>query len=111
MKMKPLTLGIIAALSPIPGLLLTELCVLIWAFPIGMELLQYDTIPTWMLIISLPLLLISPLLGILGIIHGAKKSKEKHARLGIVLSVLCLIENIVLLYGIYYFLFVLEVSV
>lgn len=110
-EMKPLTLGIFAALSPVPGVMLTSFWGMILVFPIGMELLQYETIPVWIGIISLLPLLISPLLGIFGIIHGAKKSKEKHARLGIVLSVLCLIENIVLLYGIYYFLFVLEVSV
>ena len=91
--------------------MLTSFWGMILAFPIGMGLLQYETIPVWIGIISLLPLLISPLLGIFGIIRGIKRRKEKHARLGIVLSVLCLIENIVLLYGIYYISFVLEVSV
>jgi len=108
MKMKPLTLGIIAALSPVPGLVLTSFWSIIWISAIGMELLQYETIPVWIEIISFLPLLISPFLGIFGIMRGIKKRKEKLAWLGIVLSVLCLIENFVLLY---YIAFVSEASV
>ena len=69
---------------------------------IGMGLLQYDTIPQWISEISLLPIWISPLLGIIGIIHGVIKIKEKRSGLGIVLSAMCLVENFVILYGAIY---------
>ena len=102
MKIKPIISGIIAAISPIPLLIFTVLWFWICSFGIGMGLLQYETIPEWILIISLLPLLISPLLGISGIIHGFIKRKESLAWLGILLSISCLVENFILIYGIIY---------
>jgi len=102
MKNRPIITGIFAAVSPIPLFMFTVLWCWIWSFGIGMKLFNYDTIPQWINVISLFPLLISPALGILGIVHASIKIKEKKARLGILLSVLCLIENFVLIYGIIY---------
>ena len=102
MKNRPIASGIIAVASPIPLLIFTALWSWIWGFGIGMGLLQYENIPPWISIISSLPLLISPLMGVAGIIHGSIKIKEKLAWLGIILSTVCLIENFGLIYGILY---------
>ena len=102
MKNKPLVTGIIAVVSPVPLIVFTVLCSWMWGFGIGMGLLNYDTIPQWILICSLLPLFISPALGLLGIVHGIIKIKLKRAWVGILLSVLGLIENFILIYGMYY---------
>lgn len=102
MKNKPIITGIIAIASPIPMFIFTILWDWTWFFGIGMGLLNYDTIPQWITIFSLSPLLISPLIGLLGIIHGTIKIKTKNAWLGILLSGLGLLENLALIYGIYY---------
>ena len=71
-------------------------------FCIGMGLLNYDIVPQWILAVSLLPLLISPIIGLLGIIHGIVKIKTRKAWLGIFLSVIGLFENYILIYGIYY---------
>ena len=100
MKIKPITTGIIAAAVPLPNWIATMLFV-------EAELLivqgYYDILlPPWALNASLLSLLISPLLGIIGIIHGAVKIKQKWSRLGILLSLVCFLENFFLLYGMIY---------
>ena len=102
MKNKPLVTGIIAVVSPVPLIVFTVLWSWLWVFGIGMGLLNYDTIPQWILICSLLPLFISPTLGFLGIAHGIIKIKLKRAWVGILLSVLGLIENFILIYGMYY---------
>jgi len=102
MKNKPFITGIIAVVSPIPLFIFTILWSWIWCFGIGMGLLNYDTIPYWILFISLLPLLISPTLGLLGIIHGIIKIKEKRAWLSILLSFICLAQNFLLLLGLIY---------
>ena len=102
MKNKPLVTGIIAVVSPVPLIVFTVLWSWMWGFGIGMGLLNYDTIPQWILICSLLPLFISPALGLLGIVHGIIKIKLKRAWVGILLSVLGLIENFILIYGMYY---------
>lgn len=97
MKNKPFITGIIAAVSPFPMFWFTMLWSWVWFFGIGLGMLQYDRIPDWMLIVELLPLCISPLLGLLGIVHGIIKRKTRLAWLGILLSVLCLIENVLLL--------------
>ena len=102
MKNKPIVTGIIAVASPIPLLIFTVLWCWGWFFGIGTGLLNYDTIPQWILICSLLPLFISPAFGVLGIIHGIIKIKEKQAWIGILLSALGLIENFLLIYGMGY---------
>ena len=102
MKNKPMISGLIAVGSPIPLLFLTMLWYCIWVFPIGMGLFRYDSIPDWIMVVSLLPLCISPLLGVFGIVHGIIKIKEKLSWLGITLSMICLIENFILIYGIGY---------
>ena len=77
MKNKPIVSGIIAIASPIPLIIFTALWCWIWAFAIGMGLFHYDNIPNWILSVALLPLFISPILGVLGIIHGIIKRKEK----------------------------------
>jgi hypothetical protein len=100
MKNRPWVTGIIAVSSPMPLFCFTILWSWVWTFGIGMGLLGYDEIPQWILIFALHPLLISPALGVFGIIHGAVKAKEKCAWLGMLLSVLCLAENFLLVYAI-----------
>ena len=102
MKNKPVLTGIIAAVSPVPLLIFTVLWCWIWFFGIGMGLLNYEIVPQWILICSLLPLFISPALGLSGIIHGLIKRKTKRAWLGILLSVIGLMESFLLLYCIYY---------
>lgn len=102
MKNKPIVTGIIAVASPIPLIVFTVLWSWIWFFGIGIGLLNYDTVPQWMLVCSLSPLFISPAFGLLGIVHGVIKIKLKRAWLGIFLSVLGLIENFILIYGMCY---------
>ena len=100
MKNKPMISGIIAAVSPIPLLIFTMLWSCIWIFAIGMGLFHYENIPNWILIVSIIPLCISPILGILGVVHGIVKRKEYLSWLGIALSIVGLLENVFLIYGI-----------
>lgn len=102
MKIKPITTGIIAVASPISLLVFTSLWIPLCYFGIGMGLLNYDTVPQWIQLCSLLPLLISPAIGVLGIVHGCVKLKEMRAWLGILLSVLGIAENFLLIYGMYY---------
>ena len=102
MKNKPLFSGIIAAAFPIPMLIFTILWDWIFVFVIGFGLLQYDDVPGWLETVALLPLTISPLLGVAGIVHGIAMIKEKLSYLGIILSAVCLVENFVLIFGIYY---------
>ncbi len=99
MKNRPVITGIIAVVSPVPLFVLSILWSWICFFGIGMGLLNYDPVPLWMLILSLLPLLISPTLGLLGIIHGIAKIKTNKAWLGVLLSVISLIENL-LIFGV-----------
>ena len=51
-----------------------------------MEFLNFETIPLWILIISILPSVISPAMGVLGIVHGFIKLKQKYAWLSIILS-------------------------
>lgn len=102
MKNKPIVTGIIAVASPIPLIVFTVLWSWIWFFGIGMGLLNYDTVPEWILVFALSPLFISPFFGLLGIVHGVLNIKLKRAWLGILLSALGLIENFILIYGMCY---------
>ena len=93
MKNTPLEAGIFALWSPLPLLFLAELWALILILYVCFHLLGLNSVPVWLLLISLLPMLISPLLGILGIIHGFRKRKEPRAWLGILLSFLSLVEN------------------
>lgn len=102
MKNKPLISGIIAAASPLPLAIFTVLWSWLLGFGLVMGVLGYDQIPISVGIVSILPLLISPLLGLGGILHGIIKRKERLAWLGIILSVLCLVENFLLIYGMIY---------
>lgn len=102
MKNKPIVTGVIAAASPIPLYNFTIIWGLMWFLGIDMGLLNYDTIPQWIDVCALLPLLISPALGLLGIVHGVVKIKTKRAWLGVLLSVIGLSENFILIYVSYY---------
>ena len=102
MRNRSIITGIIAFLSPIPMVLFTTFWSWFCFFGIGKGLLNYDYVPGWIFICSFLPIFISPALGVLGIVHGFVKRKEKFAWLGILLSILCLVENYLLIYGIFY---------
>lgn len=102
MKIKAFTMGIISFLSPVPMFIFTILWDWTWAFGIGMGLLGYDYIPEWISTVGLSPLLISPLLGLFGLIYGMCKRKEKLAWLGILLSALCVVANGLMIYAMGY---------
>ena len=81
MKNMPIITGIIAFVSPISLLIFSIL---------------------WIDIIGLLPLLISPILGVLGVVHGIVKIKEDYSVLGIVLSAIGLLENLFLIFGMCY---------
>ena len=77
MKSKSLRLGIISALSPIPLFVFTALWCWMWYFGIGIELLHYEIIPEWILLISVLPLSVSPLLGLVGTACGIVTIRER----------------------------------
>ena len=101
-KNKPWHLGLLAVLSPLPMLIVTSMWSVLWGIWFGIGVLNYTTIPDWILAISLLPLLVSPTLGILGIAQGIIRRKERRAWIGILLSVLGLMGNVLLIYGIGY---------
>ena len=102
MKNKPILTGIIAVASPVPMVIFTAIWSWVWFFGIGMGLLNYDTVQQWILIVSLIPLFISPIFGLLGIIHSMVKIKTKKAWFAFFLSLIGLLENFILIYGMYY---------
>jgi len=94
----PVEAGRFAFFSPLPMFFAT--CLWSWTvvFGIYFDILQMDVpIPGWLICITVvPPLCCSPILGILGIIHGITKRKEKRAWLGILLSAFCLVKNALL---------------
>ena len=102
MKNKALVLGVVSVASPVPGFIFTLLWCWTWAFGIGMGLLGYDGVADWILIVGLLPLLISPLMGLFGIVYGIVRRREKRAWLGILLSVLGVAENVLMIYGLCY---------
>ena len=102
MKKNAFVLGLISFISPIPVFVFTILWCWTWAFGIGMGLLGYDGVPSWILLVGLSPLLISPLLGLFGVFYGICRRKERLAWLGILLSVLCIVANALLIYGLGY---------
>lgn len=102
MKSKALFTGILAVASPIPMILFTMIWYWIWFFGIGMGMMNYNTVPQWINILGLLPLFVSPCIGIGGIVYGCIRIKQKRAWLGVLLSALGLIENLLLLYGIIY---------
>ena len=102
MKNHPFITGIIAVASPLPLYFFSILWCWILFFGIGMGLLGYDAIPDWILYCGLSPLLISPIIGILGLVHSIVKIKTPKAWLGLLLSLVGLLENALLLYGSYY---------
>lgn len=103
MKNTPVEAGRFAAFSPLPMFFVAMCWGMLFFFNIYLSIFPAEsTPPVWVLILLLLPLLFSPLLGVLGIIHGIIKRKEKRAWLGILLSALCLIENFLLFYGMGY---------
>lgn len=104
MKNTPVETGWFAFFSPLPMFFATCLWSWIVFFGIYFGLLQMDVpIPGWLICITVvPPICCSPILGIIGIIHGITKRKEKRAWLGILLSACSLVENVLLFYAIGY---------
>ena len=102
MKNRPLITGIISVASPIPMFIFTIFWSWIWCFMIGMGLLNYDTIPDWISICSFFPLAISPILCLMGIVHGLIKVKQKLAWLGVLFSVVGLVKNFLLFCVMFY---------
>ncbi|MBQ7886640.1 MAG: hypothetical protein IJ313_07075 [Clostridia bacterium] len=101
MKSKAYSFGKFCALSPVPFLILSVFCC--WTFiafsSMLLEAMGYSTIPDWILNISGLPLLINPMLSICGVIYGIIKRHEPRAKLGIILSLLGLAQNLILFYG------------
>ena len=102
MDRKHLTRGIIAVSSPILLLLFTCLWYWIVCFGFGMGILKYETIPEWLLGVSLIPLLIGPTICCVFLVLGIIHRREQYARLCIILSVIGLIESAALLYWMIY---------
>ena len=100
MKKKPRSTGILAVASPVPCLILTTLWFWLWYFGIGGGIMNLDPIPDWISLVGMIPLAISPIFCLVGIIHGLVKIKKRTAGLGILLSVIGLIENAIIIYGI-----------
>lgn len=102
MKNKAAFWGMLSFLSPIPMTFLTFLWSWIWCFGIAMGLLGYERISDWALIIGTAPLLISPLMGLSGLVYGICHYRQKLAWLGILLSFLGVVVNGLLIFAILY---------
>lgn len=106
MKNTPLNAGIAAVVFPLPAFFYTILWAWIVTFGLGFGVLGIEHIPDWLLSISVTPLLLSfaagPILGVLGIIHSLTKIKQKRAWLGLLLSILGLVESLLLVCGLIY---------
>ena len=97
-----LTVAIVAIASPLPMIFVTSMWSLLFGVGFGISVLRYSTIPDWMLYLCLLPLSFSPLFDVFGIILGIVKIKERHSKLCIILSVLGLLMNFALIFGIGY---------
>lgn len=102
MKSTPIEAGIVAVASPLPLFFCTVFWSWILTFTIGMGILGLEYIPNWLSICSLLPLLVSPIIGVMGLIHSIIKIKEKRSWVGFLLSFLGLAENLLLIYCIGY---------
>lgn len=104
MKKSPLKIGIASIVLPVPLLFLTCIWAYLCTWVIGIGLLHVDpsSLPQWITACSFLPLLIGPALSVWGVVCGAYRRREKHALLGLVLSVFGLLENASLIYGLYY---------
>ena len=102
MKLKSWLCGVInmAAILPVYNFAILWGLLVMLAFGIGV--MHYDTVPDWLVIIGLIPMLISPLMGIGGVVYGIVRRRERLSWLGILLSALCLIVNVLLWYAMYY---------
>ena len=101
MKNKPLVTGITAVASPVPIVILTVLWAWFRGLIVGVGILGNDTVSGLSSILSMLPLALGPILCTLGIIHGCVKIKCKLAWLGIVLSGIGLMENVLLIFIMY----------
>ena len=101
MKNTPLEAGIFAALSPLPMFWVSVFVTTIVG-GIGFALLGASIAVKMFDYIPLVVFLLSPTLGVLGIIHSLMKIREKKALLGLLLSILCIVENALMFWGMYY---------
>lgn len=101
-NINPLIFGIISVVSPIPMMVFTVLWSWVLFFGIGMGLLGYDTIPGWILVLSILPMGISPAFSLFGIVYGIVKRKERYSILCILLSALGVLINAALICGILY---------
>lgn len=99
---RALVVGIINFFLPIPMFVFSVLWCWLWFFGIGMGVMGYEKVHDWILYIGEFPLIISPVLSLFGIVYGIIKIKEKHALIGILLSVLSLLINVVIFAGIWY---------
>jgi hypothetical protein len=101
-KNKTYWIGIVSVISPLPMILITCIWAEIFIIGFGIGILKYDTIPNWINIISLIPLGFSPLFDCFGIVYGFINRKEKASLICIILSIVGLLENFILIYGIYF---------
>lgn len=97
MKNTPLEAGVFAVLSPLPMLFLAGFIGFIMMAAI-LYTLGPQVVGPWVVLLMILPLLASPVLGILSIVNGFRKIKEKRAWTGIALGVLCLLENAALFF-------------
>lgn len=94
--------AVVAIASPLPMIFVTSMWSLLFGVGFGISVLGYSTIPDWMLYLCLLPLIFSPLFDVFGIILGIVKIKEQHSILCIILSVLGLLMNFALIFGMGY---------
>ena len=97
-KINPMVTGIIAVASPLPLFVLTCLWGAVF-LATCFALLGYSDAPDWAMYVCTMPLFVSPALCVAGIIHGIVKHRTKRAWIGILLSVLGLLENFLLIFS------------
>ena len=94
--------GIVAFFSPI--IVFVSTCIWSWLtfFGIGMGVLHYETVPEWLVTIGCLPLLIGPLMCCAFFVLNVINRKEDMARVGMLLSAVGAILNVLMIIGMCY---------
>lgn len=94
--------GMIALISPLPMIFVTMFWGMFMIFIVGIGILKFEIIPDWFTLICLFPIVLSPIYACYGIVYGIVNRKEKEYLKCIIFSIIGLLENFILIYGLYF---------
>ncbi len=97
-----LALGITNVISPVPMMVFTVLWTWFWFFFVCIGIFDYYKPTDLIMAVIMSPIIISPVIEVLGVVYGLIKIKERNSFLCIILSILGIVVNTLLLYGMIY---------